>query len=118
MATVDPVSVHPFETSLDVVVTTWSPLAADDVGGEVRLAVYSDRSVQVAGSFGGATCTIAGSNDGVEWHALSGTDGEPLTFTSGGLRTIVELPVFIKPRVFGGDGSTALRVVMSGRKSI
>ena len=118
MATVAPVSTQPFETSLDVVVTTWAPLAADDAGGEVRLAVYSDRSIQVAGEFGGASVTVAGSNDGIEWHALSGTDGAPLVFTSGGLRAIVELPVFIKPRVFGGDGSTSLRVVMSGRKSI
>jgi hypothetical protein len=84
----------------------------------VRLAVYSDRSVQVSGAFGGASITIAGSNDGITWHALTGTDGQPLTITQPLLRQIVELPVWIKPRVFGGDGSTNLTVILAGRRSI
>ncbi len=118
MATITPVNTQPYETSLDVVVTTWAPLAASDDGEPVRLAVYSDRSVQVSGTFGGATVTIGGSNDGETYHALSDAQGSPLTFTSGGLKAIVELPVFLKPRVFGGDGSTNLKVILSGRRSI
>lgn len=118
MATVDPVNSFPFETSLEVAVTTWSPLLASDDGAPVRLAVYSDRSVQVSGTFGGASVTIGGSNDGETYHALSDTSGNPLTLTSGALRQIVELPIFIKPRVFGGDGTTNLKVVLSGRKTV
>lgn len=118
MATVDPVTTFPFETSLDVAVTTWSPLAAGDDGAPVRLAVYSDRSIQVAGTFGGASVTIGGSNDGETYHALTDTKGETLTLTAGALKAIVELPIFIKPRVFGGDGTTNLKVVLSGRRSI
>lgn len=118
MATRTPVTTFPFETSLDVAVTTWSGLLSGDDGEAVRLAVYSDRSIQVAGAFGGATVTIAGSNDGETYHALTDTSGNPLTLTSGALKQIVELPVFLKPRVFGGDGSTNLKVVLSGRKSI
>lgn len=118
MATVTPVTTFPFETSLDVAVTTWSPLAADDDGGPVRLAVYSDRSIQVSGTFGGASVTIGGSNDGETYHALTDPNGDTLTLTTGTLRTIVELPIFLKPRVFGGDGTTNLKVVLSGRRSI
>lgn len=118
MATVDPVVTFPFESSLDMAVTTWSPLAADDDGAPVRLAVYSDRSVQVAGAFGGASVTIGGSNDGVTYHALTDTFGSPLTLSAGALKQIIELPVFIKPRVFGGDGTTQLTVVVAGRRSI
>ena len=118
MATRVPVTSFPFETSLDVAVTTWSELLAGDDGQAVRLAVYSDRSIQVAGSFGGATVTIAGSNDGETYHALTDTGGNPLTLTAGALKQIVELPVFLKPRVFGGNGTTNLKVVLSGRKSI
>ena len=118
MATIAPTIAFPFETSLDVAVTTWSAMHANDDGESVRLAVYSDRSVQVAGNFGGATVTIGGSNDGVNYHALTDTSGEPLTFAAGALKAIVELPVFIKPRVFGGDGTTDLTVVLAGRKSI
>lgn len=118
MATVTPVTTFPFETSLDVAVTTWPSLAADDDGAPVRLAVYSDRSIQVAGTFGGASVTIGGSNDGETYHALTDPNGQALTLTSAALRAIVELPIFLKPRVFGGDGTTNLKVVLSGRRSI
>lgn len=118
MATRTPVTSFPFETSLDVAVTTWAGLAADDDGEPVRLAVYSDRSIQVAGTFGGASVTIGGSNDGVNYHALTGADGLPLMLTAAALKQIVELPIFIKPRVFGGDGSTSLTITLAGRRSI
>lgn len=118
MATVAPVTSFPFESSQDVAVTTWAPLHADDDGEPVRLAVYSDRAIQVAGTFGGASVTIGGSNDGETFHALTDTQGEPLTLTVGALKQIVELPVFLKPRVFGGDDTTNLKVVLSGRRSI
>jgi hypothetical protein len=118
MATRPSVTTFPFETSLDVAVTTWAGLLSGDDGEAVRLAVYSDRSIQVSGEFGGASVTIGGSNDGETYHALTDTSGEPLTLTAGALKQIVELPVFLKPRVFGGDGTTNLKVVLSGRKSV
>lgn len=116
--TVAPVTTFPFETSSDVAVTTWGGLSFDDDGEPVRLALYSDRSIQVTGEFGGASVTIGGSNDGITYHALTATDGSPLTLTSGALKQIVELPVWVKPRVFGGTGSTNLNIILAGRRSI
>lgn len=118
MATVPAVTTYPFETSLDVAVTTWDAMLAGDDGAPVRLAVYSDRSVQVAGTFGGASVTIGGSNDGVTYHALTDTQGNTLALASAALKQIVELPIYLKPRVFGGDGTTNLKVILSGRRSI
>ena len=118
MATIAPVTTFPFETSSDVAVTTWDAMAADDDGEPVRLAVYSDRAIQVVGAFGGASITIGGSNDGETYHALTDTSGAALTLTAAALKAIVELPIYIKPRVFGGDGTTALKVVLAGRKSV
>lgn len=118
MATVAPVTTFPFETSLDVAVTTWANLLSGDDGEPIRLAVFSDRSVQIAGTFGGASVTIGGSNDGVTYHALTDTLGSTLTLTQATLRQIVELPVWVKPRVFGGDGTTNLTVIVAGRRSI
>lgn len=118
MATVAPVTSYPFETSLDVAVTTWSALLAGDDGEPVRLAVFSDRSVQIAGTFGGASVTIGGSNDGITYHALTDTGGGSLSVAAACLKQIVELPVWIKPRVFGGDGTTNLTVTMAGRRSV
>lgn len=118
MPAVPAVTTFPFETSLDVAVTTWAPLAADDDGEPVRLAIYSDRTIQVAGTFGGASVTIGGSNDGETYHALHDTSGATMTLTGGVLLQIVELPVYLKPRVFGGDGTTAIKVILAGRRSI
>ncbi len=118
MATIPAVTTFPFETSLDVAVTTWGPMQANDDGEPVRLAVFSDRSVQVTGEFSGASLTIAGSNDGITYHALHDTGGSLLTLTESALRQIVELPVWIKPRVFNGDGSTSLNVILAGRRSV
>ena len=118
MPTVAPVTTFPFETSRDVAVTTWAPMLADDDGEPVRLAVYSDRSIQVAGTFGGASITIGGSNDGETYHALADAQGNALTLTAGALKAIIELPIYLKPRVFGGDGTTSLKVVLSGRRSV
>lgn len=118
MATHAPTTTFPFETSLDVAITTWSGMQANDDGEPVRLAVYSDRSIQIAGAFGGASVTIGGSNDGVNYHALTDAAGQPLTLTAGALKSVIELPVWIKPRVFGGDGTTNLTVVLAGRRSI
>lgn len=118
MTTVAPVTTFPFESSQDVAVTTWAPMAADDDGEPVRLAVYSDRAIQIAGTFGGASITIGGSNDGETYHALTDAQGNTLTLTSAALKAIIELPVYLKPRVFGGDGTTSLKVVLSGRRSV
>jgi hypothetical protein len=118
MATRAAVTTYPFETSLDVAVTTWTGLLADDDGEPVRLAVYSDRSIQISGEFDGASITIGGSNDGVTFHALTSTDSVPLTLTEAALKQIVELPIWIKPRIFGGGGATNLTVIMAGRRSI
>lgn len=116
--TVEPTTSFPFDTSTDVAVTTWAALGADDDGAAVRLAVYSDRSVQFSGVFGGASVTLGGSNDGETYHALTDTAGDPITLTAGALKTVVELPVYVKPRVFGGDGTTSIKVVLAGRRSI
>lgn len=118
MTTRAAVTTFPFETSTDVAVTTWDGLLADDEGEAVRLAVYSDRSIQISGEFGGAAVTIGGSNDGTNYFALTDTSGATLAVTEACLKQIVELPVYLKPRVFGGDATTSLTVILSGRKSI
>lgn len=118
MATRAATTEYPFETSLDVAVTTWTGLQADDDGEPVRLAVYSDRSIQITGEFDGASITIGGSNNGVTYHALTSTDSVILTLTEAALKQIVELPVYLKPRVFGGGAATNLTVIMAGRRSI
>ena len=92
MATIVPVTTFPIETSLDVAVTTWGNLAADDDGEPVRLAVYSDRAIQVAGTFGGASVTIGGSNDGGGGPAAPTIDGPPRAAAAAARQQVSQLP--------------------------
>lgn len=90
----------------------WLLLANGDTGAPVKMSDFQDRTVQVLGTFGaGGSITIQGSNDeGVTWATLTDTLGNPLTFTTAGIKQITELPYEIRPNVTAGDGATSLAV--------
>lgn len=90
-------------------VVTWSAMATGDTGSAVQSPGFSDRSVQVEGTFGGATVTIQGSNDGTNYYTLTDTAGVALTFTSAGLRQMLQITRYVRPAVTAGAGS-ALKV--------
>lgn len=92
------------------VLYTWAPLALGDDGEPAGLSQYADKSVQVSGVFGGATLAIEGSNDGSNWAPLSDPQGNNLNFTAAKIEMVSEATQFIRPRVVGGDGTTALNV--------
>jgi hypothetical protein len=118
MSTITPVNTFPFQTSQDVAITTWSGVAAGDTCEPIRLGVWSDRTVQVGGTFGGATIRIQGSNDDIEYFTLTDPQGNPLSFVAAGLEAIIELPAFLRPSIEGGDGTSSVKVIISGRRSI
>jgi hypothetical protein len=61
---------------VDAVVTTWTPLAAaGDVGQPLQRTDLADRSIQVTGTFAGATIVLEGSNDGANYFTLSNPAG-------------------------------------------
>lgn len=89
----------------------WSGLSVGDVGDPVQLNMFRDRYVQVTGVFGLAGgVDIEGSLDGVNWFVLNRDQSAALSFTSSGLAHMLENPIFIRPEVTGGDGTTALDV--------
>lgn len=91
----------------------WVNMANGDVGDTaVELGYYSDRSVQVTGTFGtGGSVSLKGSNDdGTTWATLTDPAGNAITFTSTGLKQILQLPHKIRPEVTAGDGTTSLTV--------
>lgn len=87
-------------------------LADATTGQTADAGAWADKTVQVVGTFGGATVTIEGSNDGTTWATLTEVGGDPLTFTAAGLRTIKENPAFIRASSTGGSAS-ALEVYLS-----
>jgi hypothetical protein len=104
-----------------VLQVTWSGIAQTDTtqpfsfGGQ-----YPDKTVSVQGTFGaGATVSIMGSNDGINYVKLNDSRGEgnPLDFlTAGGteIRTVLESPYYVRVDLAGGDGTTALSVIVVG----
>lgn len=65
---------------------------------------YADRSVQVVGTFNGGTVTIEGSNNGIDWQALTDPQGNNLSITAARIEQIQELTRFVRPRVTAGTG--------------
>lgn len=103
----------------DFRVVTWTGLLNGDDGEPAQLATYSDRSVQVTGTFGtGGSVTVEGSNDGTNWFALSDPQGLAITRTAAGLKGVSELTRYVRPRVTAGDGTTSLTVVGLFRRSV
>lgn len=97
-------------------VTTWAAIPNGNSGLPQNCASYNDKCVQVTGTFASATFSIEGSNDGVTYFALHDPAGAALTFTSAGLKEILENPVYIRPGLSSaGDGTTSLTVVLAQR---
>lgn len=107
-----------------VYVTVWTGLSENDRNGDPESLVQAaDRTVQVTGTFGGATVVIEGSNIAVpnlatndDWFQLTTPAGTNVSFTSAGGALIAENPLHIRPRVSGGT-NTDISVDLVSRSS-
>lgn len=97
-------------------VCTWSGLSSGDTGSPLEMPTASDRSVQVAGTFSGATVVLQGTNDGVNWVTLTDPLGTALSFTSGGLIQVGPISQLVRPSVSGGSGSTDITCTLIVRR--
>lgn len=62
-------------------------------------------SIQLTGTFGGATITIQVSNDGTNWVTARGLDTTDITFTAAGYREFSLCAAYIRPSIAGGSGT-------------
>ena len=94
--------------------TLWSGLLNGDDGSAESTSRLSDKTVQVNGTFGaGGSVTIQGSNDGINWFTLTEADGTtPATYTAAALAQLLENPLYVRPLVTAGDGTTSLTVTL------
>jgi hypothetical protein len=96
-------------------VISWAGLtqATLDDGDPVEMPGSADRSAQVIGVLGvGGSVQIQGSNDGVNWAALTDPQGNNLDMASLKIEAISELTRFVRPKVTAGDGTTNLTVLL------
>ncbi|HRD87260.1 MAG TPA: hypothetical protein PK752_03225 [Accumulibacter sp.] len=90
----------------------WSAMGENDDGAPLMGAQYTDKSVQVSGTFGGASVVFEGSNDGTNWATLTDPQGNALTIPAAKIEMISEATWYVRPRVSGGDVTTSLNVVV------
>ena len=93
-------------------VANWTGLLLGDGGDALPFSQYSDKSVQVVGTFGGATLRVEGSNNGENWAVLTDPQGNDLLITTAKIEMVTEATAYIRPLVSGGDGTTSLAVHM------
>jgi hypothetical protein len=97
---------------------TWAHLATGDSGRATsEHADFNERTVHVFGTFGGATVSVKGSLDGVNYAVLTDPQGNALTFTEERLEAISEATPYLKPEVTGGAAADITVVVFAKRNA-
>jgi len=101
----------------DVYLATWTAIGNADTGTSVAMSSAADRSVQIEGTFGGATITVQGSNDGTNWQTLTDPQGNAISTTAAKLEQIEELTRYVRVISSGGTGTNVnVNMVFRGQK--
>ena len=86
--------------------------ASETTAGNASISRYAPHvslvcaSVQVSGTFGGATVVLQVSNDGVTFATLKDISGNDLSFTAAGYAEFSSGAAFIRPSISGGTGDS------------
>lgn len=100
-----------------VVLYTWAAIPNGNTGAPIKLENFNDLTATIEGTFGtGGSCTLQGSNDGTNYYSLTDPQGNAITKTAAGLESVTELPVYVRPSVTAGDGTTAIDVRIVARR--
>ena len=99
---------------------TWSNLAQGDDGIPISIPGAADRSVQVTGTFNGASVIIEGTLEEtpINYFTLTDMQGNPISFSAVGGELISEMVTHIRPRISGGGASTDLVVILLNRATM
>lgn len=97
-------------------IVTWTAIANGDTATPF-LPVELDTaiaSVQVYGTFGGATLTLQQSNDGTNWFTAKTPTGDNVSATAGGMFEVSLSGLYIRPSISGGS-SSSINVILVAR---
>lgn len=117
MAERNPTIVQPGGQNVDHgTLVTWSGLLNGDTGAPVNLSDFPDRTIHILGTFGaGGSVNFVGSNNNNDWIVLTDPQGNAITKTAAAMEFVTETPLFVRPHVTAGDGTTNLTVIMFAR---
>lgn len=91
----------------------WPNMANGDTGQPFGLGRYSDRSVEVDGTFGvGGNVAIKGTTSETSYKILADPNGNDLNITTAKIETVLDATRYIRPEVTAGDGTTSLTVTL------
>ena len=79
---------------------------SNETGETVESTHRGDRSVQMAGTFNGATVTLQVSNDGTNWASATDGLGNAIALTADGMKQICEISRYIRAKVTAGSVTT------------
>ncbi len=99
----------------------WVLTTANTDGAPLEFTEWADRTFQFGNSgdtLGGAVGAVEGSNDGVTWYTLSNAAGAtPATFSAFGIKTIIELPQFMRPNLTTPGAGASITVTLIARRA-
>ena len=108
------------EGNKGVIIFKWSPLTKTNVSGNpIEVPEYTDKTVQVYGTFDSGTVTIQGSNDdetSPTYFTANDPSSAALTFTSARGEAVLENPRLIRPVVSSAGDSTSITVIITCAK--
>jgi hypothetical protein len=119
MATIQPTFDRSVSKDGSVVAITWPTMtnAGTDVGAAIQLASF-EKTFHAYGTFGaGGNVIVEGSNDGTNFNALSNRQGTAMNFTAAAMNTSQDKPIWVRPRVTAGDGTTSVSVTVACHRS-
>lgn len=119
MATVTPTLTSQVSTQDgSVVMASWDLTTANADGSPIQYVEWADRTWQAVGTWGGATLTFQGSNDGTNWFGLTNAAGGAAATLSanGGLAT-VELPLYVRPNLTTPGAGATVTVKLCARRA-
>lgn len=114
MATIVPTTV---EEQIRAAAYRWTDYSTADTATAVKVQNMQGLagSVQVTGTFGGATVALQVSNDGTNFVTLKDGIGNNITFSSAGIAEFSTAALYIKPTSSGGSGdNVTVTVVLRG----
>lgn len=91
---------------------SWSDLKSTETGEAVSVLGYSNKSVQIGGTFASGQVTIQGSNNGVSWttlHSIISGSGTQLILNNAQIKDIFEQTVYVRP-LTSGTASASINV--------
>lgn len=93
---------------------TWETLANGDDGAPFDGPAREHQSIQIQGTLGaGFNLIVEGSNDGSNYHTMNDLDGNSLgSIAAVGIYQIRGVAKYIRPRISGGDGTTAITATL------